>query len=343
VAVITITPQPVQLVTSLPGRTSSPRVAEIRPQVAGVLQKRLFSEGAEVKAGQVLYEVESSTYRAAEARARGQLAAAEAQQVAARALAERYDALAPSQVISRQEQDNAQAARRRADAEVAAATAQLEAARIELARTRITAPISGRIGRSQVTEGALVKVAQDQALAIVQQLDPLQVDVSQSSAELLRLQRDLAAGRLQRLPDGAVAVQIELEDGSRYPEAGRMRFTEAEVDPGTGTVMLRAEFPNPRRELLPGMFVRALLPQAANPAALLVPQAGVTRNPRGQAIVLVVGGDGLANERVVQVDRVIDNQWVVSAGLEAGERVIVEGVQKARPGQPVRAVPVAGK
>jgi membrane fusion protein (multidrug efflux system) len=338
VAVVTLQPRAIQLHTLLPGRTVSPREAQIRPQVAGVLQRRLFEEGGEVKAGQPLYQVEASSYRAAEARARALVAVAEAQRVAAKALADRYAGLAPSQVISRQDLDNAQAAFQRADAEVAAARAQLEAARIELERTRITSPISGRIGRSQVTEGALVKVAQDQALATVQQLDPMQVDLRQASAELLRLQRDVEAGRVQRLEDGSVPVRLQLEDGSDYPEEGRLRFAEAEVDPATGSVLLRAEFRNPARRLLPGMFVRAVLPQATDPAALLVPQAGISRDRRGQPLALVVDEAGIAQERPVQVGRVVDGQWHVTAGLQPGDRVIVEGLQKARPGQPVKVV-----
>ena len=231
----------------------------------------------------------------------------------------------------------------RAEADVVTAKAALDAAQVDLDRTRITAPISGRIGRSQVTEGALVKVAQDAPLAVVQQLDPVNVDVSQSSAELLRLQRELASGRLQ--PDKAVTarVQLTLEDGSPYAEAGEMRFSEVTVDAGTGSVLLRASFPNPRRELLPGMFVRARVGQAVATEALLVPQAGVSRNARGLPTALVVGADDVAEERLLTVGRVIDNQWQVLDGLKAGDRVIVEGLQRAKAGNKVKPVPAGSK
>jgi len=339
VGVITITPQQVGLVTELPGRTEPYRIAELRPQVGGILQKRLFTEGAEVKAGQALYQIDPATYRAAESRARAQLASVEAQQSTAQLLAERYETLITQNVISRQDYDNALSARRRADADVAVAKAALESAHIDLEHTRLIAPIAGRISRSLVTEGALVKVAQDNELATVQQLDPIYVDVTQSSAELLKLQRDLGAGVLQADKATQAQVTLVLEDGTTYAHTGQLQFSEATVDRGTGSIVLRAVFPNPRRELLPGMFVRARLSQAVSHDALLVPQAGVSRNARGQATVLVVGSDNVANERVVKTGRVINNQWLVTEGLAAGERVIVEGLQKAKPGMTVRVAP----
>ena len=343
VGIIVLAPKPAQLYSELPGRVTATRTAEIRPQVAGLLQKRLFTEGAEVKAGQALYQIDADAYRAAVGRARGVLVSAEAQATNTRTIAQRYQSLFERQLASQQDRDNTRATQLRAEADVVTAKAALDAAQVDLDRTRITAPISGRIGRSQVTEGALVKVAQDAPLAVVQQLDPVNVDVSQSSAELLRLQRELASGRLQ--PDKAVTarVQLTLEDGSPYAEAGEMRFSEVTVDAGTGSVLLRASFPNPRRELLPGMFVRARVGQAVATEALLVPQAGVSRNARGLPTALVVGADDVAEERLLTVGRVIDNQWQVLDGLKAGDRVIVEGLQRAKAGNKVKPVPAGSK
>ena len=343
VGIIVLAPKPAQLYSELPGRVTATRTAEIRPQVAGLLQKRLFTEGAEVKAGQALYQIDADAYRAAVGRARGVLVSAEAQATNTRTIAQRYQSLFERQLASQQDRDNTRANQLRAEADVVTAKAALDAAQVDLDRTRITAPISGRIGRSQVTEGALVKVAQDAPLAVVQQLDPVNVDVSQSSAELLRLQRELASGRLQ--PDKAVTarVQLTLEDGSPYAEAGEMRFSEVTVDAGTGSVLLRASFPNPRRELLPGMFVRARVGQAVATEALLVPQAGVSRNARGLPTALVVGAADVAEERLLTVGRVIDNQWQVLDGLKAGDRVIVEGLQRAKAGNKVKPVPAGSK
>ncbi len=343
VGVVTITPQRVRLTSELPGRTAAYRIAEVRPQVGGILLQRLFTEGAEVKAGQALYQIDPASYRAAESGARAQLAAAEAQAANARALAERTQSLLASKVISQQDYDNAQAARRAADANVLVAKAALESARINLTYTRLTAPISGRIGRSAVTEGALLKAVQDDSIATVQQLDPIYVDVTQSSTELLALQRELAAGHLKVDKSAKAAVTLTLEDGSAYEQEGRLELTEVSVDRGTGTVVLRAVFPNPNRELLPGMFVRAHVGEAVAEAALLVPQAGVSRNARGEATVLVVGEGDVVSERVVKTSRVINNQWLVTDGLKGGERVIVEGLQKAKAGITVHAVPAGEK
>jgi len=343
VGVIVLQPKPAQLYSELPGRVTATRTAEIRPQVAGILQKRLFTEGAEVKAGQALYQIDADAYRAAVGRARGALVSAEAQATNTRAIAQRYQSLFERQLASQQDRDNTRANQLRAEADVVTAKAALDAAQVELDRTRITSPISGRIGRSQVTEGALVKVAQDAPLAVVQQLDTVNVDVSQSSAELLRLQRELASGRLQQDKAVTARVMLTLEDGSAYAEAGEMRFSEVTVDAGTGSVLLRATFPNPRRELLPGMFVRARVGQAVATEALLVPQVGVSRNARGLPTVLVVGADDMAEERLLTVGRVIDNQWQVLDGLKAGDRVIVEGLQRAKAGNKVKPVPAGSK
>ncbi len=343
VGVITLQPKPAQLYSELPGRVTATRTAEIRPQVAGILQKRLFTEGSEVKAGQALYQIDADAYRAAVGRSRGVLVSAEAQAANTRTIAQRYQTLFERQLASQQDRDNTRANQLRADADVVAAKAALDAAQVELDRTRISAPISGRIGRSQVTEGALVRVAQDAPLAVIQQLDTVNVDVTQSSAELLRLQRELASGRLQQDKAVTARVMLTLEDGSAYPEAGELRFSEVTVDAGTGSVLLRASFPNPRRELLPGMFVRARVGQAVATEALLVPQAGVSRNARGLPTVLVIGADDMAEERVLTTGRVIDNQWQVLDGLKAGDRVIVEGLQRAKAGNKVKPVPAGSK
>ena len=343
VGVITLQPKPAQLYSELPGRVTATRTAEIRPQVAGILQKRLFTEGSEVKAGQALYQIDADAYRAAVGRTRGVLVSAEAQAANTRTIAQRYQTLFDRQLASQQDRDNTRANQLRAEADVVAAKAALDAAQVELDRTRISAPISGRIGRSQVTEGALVRVAQDAPLAVIQQLDTVNVDVTQSSAELLRLQRELASGRLQQDKAVTARVMLTLEDGSAYPEAGELRFSEVTVDAGTGSVLLRASFPNPRRELLPGMFVRARVGQAVATQALLVPQAGVSRNERGLPTVLVIGADDMAEERVLTTGRVIDNQWQVLDGLKAGDRVIVEGLQRAKAGNKVKPVPAGSK
>jgi len=311
--------------------------------VAGILQKRLFTEGSEVKAGQALYQIDADAYRAAVGRTRGVLVSAEAQATNTRAIAQRYQTLFERQLASQQDRDTTRANQLRAEADVVAAKAALDAAQVELDRTRISAPISGRIGRSQVTEGALVRVAQDAPLAVIQQLDTVNVDVTQSSAELLRLQRELASGRLQQDKAVTARVMLTLEDGSAYPEAGELRFSEVTVDAGTGSVLLRASFPNPRRELLPGMFVRARVGQAVATEALLVPQVGVSRNARGLPTVLVIGADDMAEERVLTTGRVIDNQWQVLDGLKAGDRVIVEGLQRAKAGNKVKPVPAGSK
>lgn len=341
VGIVTMAPQTVDLSTELSGRTAAYRIAEVRPQVAGIVQRRLFTEGAEVSAGQTLYQIDSGPYRAAAARAEANLASSQAQLNAARLQAERSASLVESGVVSRQDNDNVQATARSAEALVAAARAGVESSRIDLGYAQVRAPISGRIGRSLVTEGALVTSEQDQPLATVAQLDPIFVDVTESSARLLRLRRDLAEGRLQRTDAEHASVRLTLEDGTTYAHEGTLKFSEVTVDEGTGSVLLRAQFPNPDRLLLPGMFVRANLQQGRSTDALLVPQAGVSRNARGEALVMLVGADDKVVERVVQVDQVVDGQWLVTSGLAVGDRVIVEGLQKVRPGSAVRPVPAA--
>ncbi len=339
VAVITLAPRQVELSTVLPGRTSAYRIAEVRPQVDGIVLKRLFTEGAEVRAGEPLYEIDPAPYRAALLRAEAALASAEAQYEAARLIAERYGRLQVQGVVSQQEYDNSVAADKSAAAAVAAAKAALETARIDLTYTQVRAPISGRIGRSQVTEGALVTANQQQPLATVAQLDPIYVDVTQSSTELLRLQREFDAGRLQRDGQQKARVMLQLEDGTEYPQAGTLQFSEVTVEAGTGSVLLRAVFPNPGRTLLPGMFVRATLAQGSNSQALVVPQAAVSRNARGEPTVLVVDAENKLSERVIQVNRAVGSDWLVNGGLSAGERVVVDGLQRVRAG--VTVTPLA--
>ena len=342
VGVITLQPRAVQLSTELPGRTSAWRIAEVRPQVDGIVLKRLFTEGSQVRAGQPLYEIDAAVYRAALLRAEASLASAEAQLNAARLLAERYGPLHESGVVSKQDYDNAVAANKSGEAAVAAARAAIETARIDLDYTQVRAPIAGRIGRSLVTEGALVTRNQEQPLATVAQLDPIYVDVTQSSAELLRLQRDFAAGRLQRDAAQNARVLLTLEDGTPYAHAGSLQFSEVTVEASTGSVLLRAQFPNPDRLLLPGMFVRAQLSSGSASEALLVPQAAVSRNARGEPTVLVVDGDNMVSERVIQLGPTVGSEWLVTSGLTAGERVIVDGLQKARAGITVTPAPVGG-
>jgi membrane fusion protein, multidrug efflux system len=338
VTVITLEPHSVNIVNQLPGRTSAYRVAEVRPQVSGIVQKRYFKEGGEVKAGEPLFQIDPASYRAALGSAQAALERAQARLVSAKLLEERYAPLIAANAVSKQENDDAIAARAAAEADVASAKAQVDTARINVVYTQVRSPISGRIGRAMVTEGALVTSEQETAIAMVQQLDPIYVDITQSSTEMLRLQRQMASGELSNDDRNQAEVALSLEDGSDYPEHGRLQFSEVSVDPGTGSVVLRAEFPNPRRELLPGMFVRARLTQGTRQAALLVPQRGVSRNQRGDATVMVVGDDNKVSERVVKADRVIADDWLITQGLEAGERIVVDGLQKIRSGVVVKAV-----
>lgn len=343
VGIIEVLPQLVELNTELSGRTAPLLIAEVRPQVTGIIQKRLFTEGAEVKAGELLYQIDDAMYRADLAKAQATLARAEANLTPLRLKAKRFAELVKVNAISKQEADDATAALKQAEAEILVASAAMETVRINLNYTGIKAPISGRIGRSSVTTGALVTANQTAPLATIQQLDPINVDVTQSAAEMLRMQRNLGNGLLK---DGGMAkakITLLLEDGTPYPHAGELKFSEVTVDQGTGSVILRAEFPNPEQTLLPGMFVRAVVPEGVNEQAILVPQRGVTRNPAGQAMVMVVGAEDKVEPRVIQVVRTVNDSWLVSDGLKAGDRVILEGLQKARPGTPVKAVPFGSK
>jgi membrane fusion protein (multidrug efflux system) len=338
VGVTVLAAERVTMTSELPGRTTPYRVADVRPQVSGVILKRLFAEGSEVKAGQQLYQIDPATYQAAYDSAKASLARAAASLKSASLLADRYHPLVAANAVSKQDYDNAVAAKQQAEADVGLGEAAVETARINLVYTKVLSPISGRIGRSSVTEGALVTSGQAAALATVQELDPIYVDVTQSSTEMLRLQRELAGGRLRNVGDNQAAARLVLEDGGEYTEAGKLLFSEVTVDPGTGSVTLRAVFPNPKRLLLPGMFVHALIEEGVSEKAILVPQQGVARNQRGEPTVLVVGADDKVELRALTVDRAIGDKWLVTNGLNAGDRVIVEGVQKVRPGIAVRPV-----
>ncbi len=339
VGVVTLTTQPVPLVRELPGRIGASLIAEVRPQVSGIIKQRLYQEGSQVRAGQALYQLDDALYRAALNTARAALASAQATVTAARQRARRSTELARTGTISAQENEANAAALGQAEAEVAAAEAELAAAEVRLGYSRITAPINGRIGRSSVTQGALVTANQDAALATIQQLDPIYVDLTQSSTEWLRLQRDLTSGKLER--DGALQVRIVLEDGTPYPHTGQLQFSEVSVDPGTGSYALRVVIANPEKLLLPGMYVRALLDVGVRPQGLLAPQQGITRDAKGNAVAMMVNDEGKVEARTVRVTRTVGDQWLVEDGLEAGDRLIVSGLQKIKPGAPVTAVPAA--
>ncbi|MDO9307929.1 MAG: efflux RND transporter periplasmic adaptor subunit [Deltaproteobacteria bacterium] len=339
VGVVAVKTERVALTTELPGRTSPFLIAEVRPQVGGIIRKRLFSEGSDVKAGQVLYQIDPATYQAAFASAKASEARAEANLIPARLKEERYRDLVKIKAVSQQDYDDAYAALKQAEADVASVRAALETARINLAYTRITAPISGRIGRSTVTDGALVTASQPAALATIQQLGSMYVDVTQSNADMLKLRQSLASGLLKNSGTAQSRVRLLLEDGSAYPLPGVLKFSEVTVDQSTGSITLRAIFPNPKNTLLPGMFVRAILEEGVSEQAILVPQRGVTRNPKGDAVVMLVGAEEKVEPRPIKVVRTVGDSWLVSDGLKVGDRVILEGLQKARPGTPVKAVP----
>jgi membrane fusion protein, multidrug efflux system len=338
VVVVTVQPQQVELTTELPGRTSPYLVAEIRPQVNGLIQKRLFKEGSDVKAGQVLYQIDPAPFQAALDNAKASLSRAEANQPAIRLRVSRYKELLADKAVSQQDYDDAAAALKQADAEVEVWKAAAESARINLGYTRVTAPISGRIGRSSVTDGALVTAHQPVALATIQQLDPIYADVPQSTTELLRLKRRLAEGSLDQNGRNQQKVKLMLEDNTLYPLEGTLQFRDITVDPTTGSVILRVVFPNPDGVLLPGMFVRAVVKEGINEQAILIPQQTVSRDPKGNPSVLIVDAEGKVQQRALTLDRAIGDQWLVSSGLTSGDRVIVEGMQKARPGASVKIV-----
>ena len=337
VSVTEIQPTELDMTTTLQGRTASYLVADVRPQVAGILQKRLFKEGSEVKEGQALYQIDPAVYEAAVASAKAELQRAQAVLYQTRLTANRYTQLVKTNAISKQNNDDAQAAYKQAQAAVAAAEAGLKNAQINLDYTTVRSPISGRIGRSLVTPGALLSAHQAQNMAVVQTLDPIYVDVTQSSKEILSLKKDIASGKL-KTKGGAIPVTLIMEDGTKYPQTGELTLSEVSVDPGTGTITLRAEFPNPDNILLPGMFVRTELPQGTMEKALLVPQRAVMREAHGTPYVYVVEDGKIATRRLV-AHRTQGQNWIVEEGLKPGEKVVIEGLQRIRPGVPVQIVP----
>jgi len=339
VGVVTVQFQHILLTTELPGRTSAYRTAEIRPQVSGLVQKRLFTEGADVREGDVLYQIDPAPFQAALNNARAALGRSQANLPAIRARVARYQKLLADKAVSQQEYDDAVSALSQTEADIAYGKASVETARINLAYTRIKAPISGRIGRSNVTEGAIVTAYQPQALATIQQMDPIYVDVPQSTSELLRLQRRLARGLLDQSGSNQKSVSLVLEDGTQYSLEGTLQFRDITVDPSTGSVNLRVVFPNPEGFLLPNMFVRAIMKEGVDEKALLIPLQAVSRDPKGNPLALIVDSEEKVQQRMLEVDRAIGDQWLVASGLSPGDRVVVEGIQKVRPGASVRAVP----
>lgn len=341
VGVVTIEAKDVTLTTELPGRTSPFRVAEVRARVDGVVQKRLFEEGSDVKEGQPLFRIDAALYEADVARTRAQLTRAESTAVNARLQAQRAEQMVKEGVATQAEAENAVAALRAAEADVGAAKAQLRAAAVDIGFTTVTAPIAGRIGRAQVTEGALAQRSTATLLATIQQLDPMYVDLTWSSTEALRLRHDLETGKLKS-EGGKAMVDIILEDGRTHPQRGELQFADVSVDPSTGSISLRAIVPNPKRDLLPGMFVRARLEEGTRPQAILVPQRGVTRDAKGHATALLVK-DGKVERRQFATEREVGDAWLVLEGITAGEQIIVEGLQKVRPGAAVTTVPARTK
>lgn len=343
VTVVDLQARPVSLTTELPGRVSAFRIAEVRPQVSGVLLKRLFKEGDVVAAGQQLYQIDPSPYEATVASARATLAHARAAVTAAKLTVERYSALVEAHAVSRQDLDNAVATLQEDEADVTSGQAAVRAAEINLAYTKVYSPITGRTGRSSVTEGALVTANQATSLVTITQLDPVYVDLTQPSATLIRLKRELAGGQIHRVDGDEAAAKLLLEDGGAYPSPGRLEFSEVTVDQGTDSVTLRAVFPNPQELLLPGMFVRATIEEGVRDSAILAPQQAITHAPDGTATALVVTSSGTVEKRTVELSRAVDDQWLVTSGLAAGDRLVVAGMQQIKPGMQVTVrEPVAG-
>ncbi len=337
VGYVVVREQPVTLTTELPGRTSAYETSEVRPQVNGLIQARLFEEGQQVRAGQPLYRIDSAPYVAQVASARAALARARASIASSGALVRRYGELVKINAIARQDYENAITTAQQSQADVAAQQAALRTAEIDLRRTTITAPISGRIGRSISTTGALVSASQTNALVTIQRLDPIYVDIQESSADLLKLRQQILSGQLTR--DGNARVKLKLEDGSEYGAQGTLRFADVTVDPTTGSQVIRAQFPNPNGLLLPGMFVRAALVEGTQAKGMLVPQRAVGRDEKGQATVMVVGAGNKVEVRSLQTSRSIGDNWLVTGGIKPGDKIIVEGGMMLRPGMPVQGKP----
>ncbi|WP_075256405.1 efflux RND transporter periplasmic adaptor subunit [Herbaspirillum camelliae] len=328
------------LTTELPGRTTAYLAADIRPQVGGIIQKRLFKEGSTVKAGQPLYQIDPASYQAAYDSARASLLKAEATLASSKLKAERYAELNKIDAVSKQDNDDAQSTLRQNQADVEVQKAAVQTAAINLQYTKILSPISGRIEKSSVTPGALVTASQTTALTTVQQIDPIYVDVTQSTVDLLRLRRELASGQIRKSGENAAQVKIVLEDGFTYDRPGKLEFTGLSVDTGTGMITLRAVVPNPDGVLLPGAYVRAVLEEGVDEHALLVPQKAVSRDQTGAATALVLGADGKVQQRLVSVARAVGNNWWVSRGLKEGDKLIVDGLQKVRTGDAPRAIDI---
>ncbi len=339
VGVITVQPQSVALSTELPGRTVPFLIADVRPQVNGIVKTRSFREGSDVKAGTALYQIDPASYKASYDSNVAALAKAQASLKTIRLKADRYKELVAIQAVSQQDYDDAAASLGQGEADVAAAKANVETSRINLAYARVDAPISGRIGKSSVTPGALVTASQTTPLATIQQLDPIYVDVTQPSVSLLRLKQAMARGDLQKAGANAAKVKLVMEDGSSYPLEGRLEFSDVTVDQSTGAITLRAVFPNPKADLLPGMYVRAVLQEGVKDQGLLVPQQAVSRDTTGNPTAYVVGSDNKLERRKLESDRAVGDHWLVRSGLKAGERLVVDGLQRATPGVEVKAVP----
>lgn len=338
VGVVTLQPQTVTLSRELPGRVQATQIAQIRPQVSGIVLSRQFTEGGQVQAGDTLYQIDPAPFEAALQSAKAAKARANANVASASAKASRYRELLKSKAVSQQEYDEAQAAALSAQADLLTAQAQINTAQINLNYSKVSSPISGQIGKSTVTPGALVTSGQAEVLATVTSLDPIYVDMTQSSSELLALKQALNNGQLGKAATAA-QVSLQLEDGSRYPHQGTLQFAEVTVNPDTGSVTLRASFPNPDRLLLPGMYVRAVVNEGEQANAILAPQRGVTRNAKGQATAMVVGADGKVEPRLLNTSRTVGANWLINDGLQAGDQLIIEGLQKIRPGAPVEAIP----
>jgi membrane fusion protein (multidrug efflux system) len=340
VAIVTIQPERVALTTELPGRAYPYYVAEVRPQVNGIIQKRFFEEGSDVKAGSLLYQIDPAPYQAAYDNAKAALARAEANVPPIRLRAERYKELVSIKAVSQQEYDDVTATLKQLEAEVDTWKAAVESARINMAYSSIKAPITGRIGKSHVTVGALVTSHQAIPLAVIQQIDPIYVDATQSSANLLRLKQNMASGRIKQDGPEQTKVKLLLEDGTVYPQEGSLKFSDVTVDPSTGSFILRMVFPNKKHMLLPGMYARVIVQEGVVDNAILVPQQGVSRDPKGNPIVLIVDAEGKVQQKMITVvERAIGDKWFVTSGLAPGDRVIVEGIQKVRPGVSVKVVP----
>ncbi|NVN44507.1 efflux RND transporter periplasmic adaptor subunit [Asaia siamensis] len=338
VGIYTVHPHPLKTSTSLPGRVEAFEQAQVRPQVGGVILKRTFEQGTDVKAGQLLYVINPAPFKASYDQAKAQLLHAEAAALSIRAQLDRYRPLAAAHAVSKQDYDNTLSSARQAEADIAQAKANLDSAAVNLDWTQVRSPIEGRIGRMLVTPGTLVTAGQTNAIATVTRLDPIYVDVNLATSDMLRLRRELASGKLEKVSGNAAAIELTLEDGSRYEKPGQLRLTEVTVDPATGTMIVRAEFPNPDRLLMPGMYVHAEIAEGVDPTAITIPQPAMQRDSKGEPFVYALDKDDKVTIRQIQLDRALGGDWVVLGGLNDGDRIIVEGLQKVHPGATVKPV-----